>query len=131
MFIPRETLVASFDIRAFLVPWKPRRGDNLASTWNQDLTVYAMFIAKHANTVSCVVIFITHRVSVFNTTFNNISVISWRSVLLVEKNGVPGENHQPVVSHWLTLSHNVVSSTPRLDGIRTHNYCGDRYWLHW
>jgi hypothetical protein len=25
--------------------------------------------------------------------FNNISVISWPSVLLVEKTGVPGENH--------------------------------------
>ena len=25
----------------------------------------------------------------------------------------PGENHRPVVSHWQTLSHNVVSSTPR------------------
>jgi len=33
-------------------------------------------------------------------------VISWRSVLLVEENGVPGENHRPVVSHWQTLSHN-------------------------
>jgi hypothetical protein len=33
---------------------------------------------------------------VFNTTFNNISVISWRSVLLVEETGVPGENHRPV-----------------------------------
>jgi hypothetical protein len=30
---------------------------------------------------------------VFNVTFNNISVISWRSVLLVEKSGVSGENH--------------------------------------
>jgi hypothetical protein len=38
------------------------------------------------------------RVMVFNTTFNNISVISW-SVLLVEKNGIPGENHLPVASH--------------------------------
>jgi hypothetical protein len=27
-----------------------------------------------------------------NTTFNNISVISWRSILLVEETGVPGEN---------------------------------------
>jgi hypothetical protein len=27
-----------------------------------------------------------------NTTFNNISVISWRSVLLVNP-GIPGENH--------------------------------------
>jgi len=27
----------------------------------------------------------------FNATFNNISVIWWRSVLLVEETGVPGE----------------------------------------
>jgi hypothetical protein len=32
-------------------------------------------------------------VIVFNATFNNISVISWQSVLLVEKTGVPEENH--------------------------------------
>ena len=49
---------------------------------------------------------------VFNATFNNISVISWRSVLLVEESGGPGENHRPVASHWQTLSHNVVLSTP-------------------
>jgi hypothetical protein len=30
---------------------------------------------------------------VFNATFNNISVISWWLVLLVEETGVPGENH--------------------------------------
>jgi hypothetical protein len=36
---------------------------------------------------------------VFNATFNNISVISWRSVLLVEETGVPGENHQPVSNY--------------------------------
>jgi hypothetical protein len=34
-------------------------------------------------------------VTVFNATFNNISVISWRSVLLVEETG---ENHRPVAS---------------------------------
>jgi hypothetical protein len=39
------------------------------------------------------------RVMVFNTTFNNISVISWRQVLLVEETGVPGENHRPAASH--------------------------------
>jgi hypothetical protein len=49
---------------------------------------------------------------VFNDTFNNISVISLRSVLLMEKTGVHRENHRPVSSHWQTLSHNVVSSTP-------------------
>ena len=51
---------------------------------------------------------------VFNATFNNISVILWRSILLVvEETEVPGENHQPVVSHQQTLSYNVISSTPR------------------
>jgi len=34
-------------------------------------------------------------VVVFNATFNNISVISWLSVLLVEETGVPEENHLP------------------------------------
>ena len=49
---------------------------------------------------------------VFNATFNNITVLSWRSVLLVEETGVTAENHRPVTSHWQTLSHNVVLSTP-------------------
>jgi hypothetical protein len=67
---------------------------------------------------------------VFNATFNNISVISWWSVLLVEKTGVPEEKHWPVASHWQTLSTNVVSSTPRLSSIWTHNFSGNRHWLH-
>ena len=40
-----------------------------------------------------------------NATFNNISVISWRSVLLVEETGVPVENHRSGESHRQTLSH--------------------------
>jgi len=44
---------------------------------------------------------------VFNATFSSFSVIlSWRSVLLVEETGVPGEIHRPTASHWQTLSHN-------------------------
>jgi len=39
------------------------------------------------------------RAMVFNATCNNISVILWRSVLLVEETGVSGENHRPVASH--------------------------------
>ena len=38
-------------------------------------------------------------VLVFNATFNNISAISWWSILLVEGTGVPGENHRPAASH--------------------------------
>ena len=52
------------------------------------------------------------RVMVFNFTFINIAVISWRSVPQVTEN-LP--------------SHNVVSSTPRLSGVQTHNVRGDRH----
>jgi len=57
------------------------------------------------------------RVMVFNATFNNISVLVQRSVLLEEETE---ENHRPVESHWQTLSHNVVTSTPPLCVNRTH-----------
>ena len=36
---------------------------------------------------------------VLNATFNNISIISWQSVLLVEETVGSGENHRPVASH--------------------------------
>jgi hypothetical protein len=32
---------------------------------------------------------------VFSGTFNNISIISWQSVLMVEETRVPRENHPP------------------------------------
>jgi hypothetical protein len=38
-----------------------------------------------------------------NATFNNITVISWWSVLLVEGTGILGENHLSATSHWQTL----------------------------
>jgi len=44
---------------------------------------------------------------VFIATFNNISVKSYRFVLLVGETGVPEENHRPVAS----------------------NFSGDRHWL--
>jgi hypothetical protein len=56
-----------------------------------------------------------------NATFNIISVIPWRSVLLAEETGEPGENHRPAASHWQTLSHNVV---------RYLSYCNRSLFLH-
>ena len=58
---------------------------------------------------------------VLNATFNNISVILWHLVLLVEETRVPGENH------WQTLSHNVVSSTPchEQGSNSQRKWCGD------
>ena len=49
---------------------------------------------------------IVFRFMVFSATFNNISVISWLSVLLVEETIVPGENYRPVANHWQISSHN-------------------------
>jgi hypothetical protein len=63
-------------------------------------------------------------VDVFNATFNNISVISCWSVLLVDETG---ENHRPVANHWHTLSHNAVHLA--LIEIQTHNISGDSHWF--
>jgi hypothetical protein len=52
-----------------------------------------------------------------NGTFNNISAISWQSVLLVEETEVPRENNRPDASQRQTLSHNIALSKPRLSGI--------------
>ena len=59
--------------------------------------------------------FLKGLVMVFNAIFNNISLISWWSVLLVE------ESTDLLQVTDKLLSHNFVSSTPRLSGIRTHN----------
>jgi hypothetical protein len=55
------------------------------------------------------------RVMVLKATFNNISAILGRLVLLMEETGVPRENHRSAASHWQTLSHTVVSNTPRYE----------------
>ena len=54
---------------------------------------FSSSIPCHLNNIG-----IRFRFMVFNATFNNISVTSWWSVLLVEEIGVPGKNHRPVGS---------------------------------
>ena len=49
----------------------------------------------------------------FKATFNNISVISWRSVLLVEKAGVPPENTTYQRKSQTNLSHERDSNSKR------------------
>ena len=84
---------------------------NSHSKWRLDLTVYINTFKVY---LSCC--FYTFNIliglvwsMVFSATFNNISDIPWRSVLLMKETRVHGENHWPATSHWQTLSHNVVS----------------------
>ena len=63
------------------------------STWKTEL--FKGYCCKYRN-----VLFVC--LMVFSATFNNISVTSWRSVLLVEETRWPGKKHWPVASHWQT-----------------------------
>ena len=53
-----------------------------------------LFITYTTAGMTCSIIHV-YGLMVFNATFNNGSVISWLSVLLVEETGVPGDNHWP------------------------------------
>ena len=46
---------------------------------------------------------------------------------MVEETGLPGEHYRPIETHCQTLSLNVVSTTPRLSGVRTYNVSGARH----
>jgi len=58
---------------------------------------------------------------VFNATFNNISVILWQSVLLVEETRVLSQVTNKLHDIILYREHLAISR------IQTHNISGDRY----
>ena len=92
------------------LPWIHKRHFYTIPTWYNLKLLYSKWNKKLQNKI---------RFILFNATFNNtfivaVSFIGW------------GNRSIPVVSHWQTQSHNV-SSTPRLNRIRTHNVSGDRH----
>jgi len=70
-----------------VIEWKTNVGPTYKRKWIKVNTQ----VAGYKNLVC--------RSMVFNATFNNMSIILWQSVLLVEETGVPGENHRPVANH--------------------------------
>ena len=63
---------------------------------------------------------------VFNTTLNNIPVISWQSVLLVEETRVPRENHQ-LLQVTDKLDHIMYQVYIAMSWILTHIISSDRH----
>ena len=65
-------------------------------------------------------------VRVLNATFNDVSVIYWWSVLLVEEIGVSRENHQVSVKLYHKMLYRVHDHLT-MSRIQTHNFSGDRH----
>ena len=96
--------------------------------YEQNWTEHILIGLENKQSTLAYCVRILHRVDcfmTFNAIFNNISVISLRSVLLVEETGIPGENHRPVASHWQTLSHTVVHLALRFELTTSVVICTD------
>ena len=78
---------------------------------------------------------------VFNATFNNILVLSFRSVLFAKEIGISGENHRPAATHiqtssvhwhWLPvcMAHKIARWFPNTDDILDYLYWNcHTYWI--
>jgi hypothetical protein len=111
--------------------WEMKTTSSVASNWNVSERAFFVKLKIHSDISFIWIIWVLLVCHKWGLGFwclmqfqFSVSVILWQPVLLVEETGVPGENHWPVASHWQNLSHNVVSSTPRLSGVSQKNWHG-------
>ena len=71
------------------------------------------------------------RFVVLNATFNNISVISWWSVLLLNETGVPGENHRSFTDKLYQIAYNNIIASEYDYCFTIICYDGRVYYLIW
>ena len=63
------------------------------------------------------------------STIQCISVILWRSVLLIDDTGVPLENNRLFTIHY-QIYHIMLYWVPiAMNGVRNHNFSSDRHWF--
>ena len=81
---------------------KTKKNTKEVSTTNHKLNIMSITISTYLRSIVAYLPWCCLFVVCFmklDPTYNNISDISWRSVLWVGKIGGPGENHRPVASH--------------------------------